>query len=786
MFYPIIKFLASLLVRKRHVPTLPLEELDISKDKPIVYALNSLDSVDLATLEHACLRSGMPAPTANLELNGKSIPCHFCIQPSADSLQLFNQLLKAHEQDPELDVQVLPVKIFWDRYPGKEGKFRKKSQYPSLLVQCWKLFVKSRECLVRFNRPISMQYMAKHHGTDAKIAQKLVRVARIHFSRQKQAATGPQLPDRDHMFEHLLASPALKKALQDEAKSKKCSEQQAKESALNYLHEIATDFSYRHLRIADRLLTWIWNRIYKGIEVNNSEAIRRLAEEGHEIVYAPCHRSHMDYLLLSYVLYHQGMVPPHIAAGVNLDFWPAGPIFRKTGAFFIRRSFRGNKLYSTVFREYLATLFSKGYAVEYFVEGGRTRTGRLLSPKTGMLSMTVQAMLRGLDRPVTIVPVYFGYENVMEVATYYKELKGAKKEKESFWQVLGIFKKLKNFGHGYVNFGEPIQVNQYLDSQVPEWHKDIDPIEVQKPAWMTPVVNNLAGELMTRINSATASNALALSSSILLATDNHALSRESLESHLDFILNMLKQAPYGPLTSEPESNAKQLLSNALELKKFEVTKDALGEVISLDEQQGILLSFYRNNIQHLFALPSVIASVILANNAISREQVIQQVEQVYPLLKAELFLHFNKEELEPYLNQLIDFFISSGAINEQDAMLSADETHLARLEILSKIMQDTIERYACVLSILRRQGNISRKDLEQESKTLAKRLNSINGRNSPELMDKNVFGNLINELKKQNYLIDEHCSEKMQQLQTMLLKLLNRKIQETIQEATRR
>ena len=109
--------------------------------------------------------------------------------------------------------------------------------------------------------------------------------------------------------------------------------------------------------------------------------MRQLAQEGHEIVYVPCHRSHMDYLLLSYVIYHQGMVPPHIAAGINLNFWPAGPIFRHGGAFFIRRTFKGNPLYSTVFREYLNLLFAKGYSVEFFTEGGRSRTGRLLPPR---------------------------------------------------------------------------------------------------------------------------------------------------------------------------------------------------------------------------------------------------------------------------------------------------------------------------------------------------------------------------------------------------------------------
>ena len=196
------------------------------------------------------------------------------------------------------------------------------------------------------------------------------------------------------------------------------------------MEEIAADFSYETVRLSDRVLSWTWNRLYQGINVTNAERVRQLAQDGHEIVYVPCHRSHMDYLLLSYVLYHQGLVPPHIAAGINLNFWPAGPIFRRLGAFFIRRTFKGNKLYSTVFREYLGELFTRGYSVEYFVEGGRSRTGRLLEPKTGTLSMTIQAMLRGGTRPITLVPIYIGYEHVMEVGTYAK-LRGATKEKRA-------------------------------------------------------------------------------------------------------------------------------------------------------------------------------------------------------------------------------------------------------------------------------------------------------------------------------------------------------------------
>lgn len=226
-------------------------------------------------------------------------------------------------------------------------------------------------------------------------------------------------------------------------------------------------------------------------------------------------------------------MPPHIAAGINLNFWPAGPIFRRLGAFFIRRTFKGNKLYSTVFREYLGELFSRGYSVEYFVEGGRSRTGRLLDPKTGTLSMTIQAMLRGGTRPITLIPIYIGYEHVMEVGTYAKELRGATKEKESLPQMLRGLSKLRNLGQGYVNFGEPMPLMTYLNQHVPDWRESIDPIEAVRPAWLTPTVNNIAADLMVRINNAGAANAMNLCCTALLASRQRSLTREQLTEQLN-------------------------------------------------------------------------------------------------------------------------------------------------------------------------------------------------------------------------------------------------------------
>lgn len=440
----------NVMVKGNPVPTAPISDLNIDVEKPIVYALPFESNVDLLSLRKQALKFGLPDPLEPLKIGDQSFRRYVFISTNradrdkntSDSLgsqALFTQLLKLHREDQELDVQLLPITVMWGRKPGKEG-----ADKPYLEnLSSWKKFIavltSGRDCMIRFSPLVSLRYMAESHGTDESIAQKLARVARIHFSRQKLAASGPSLPSRELLFKRLIKSEAINQAIADEAKSKNISIEKAEQEALKIMDEIAAKFSYSLIKQGNFVLTWLWNRLYQGINVSNAATVRRLAQDGHEIVYVPCHRSHMDYLLLSYVLYHEGMVPPHIAAGVNLNFFPAGPIFRRGGAFFIRRSFKGNKLYSTIFREYLAELFVKGYSVEYFSEGGRSRTGRLLQAKTGMLAMTVQAMLRGLNRPVTLVPVYIGYEHVMEVSTYAKELRGKRKEKENAGRYCALF-----------------------------------------------------------------------------------------------------------------------------------------------------------------------------------------------------------------------------------------------------------------------------------------------------------------------------------------------------------
>ena len=792
----LLKLPLSVMVKGTTIPSNPIDDLNIDLAKPIVYALPFRSNVDLLTLQKQALSLGLPDPLSPLEINGKKLTRYVFIasRPTvmsndndvpSESVSLFTELLELHKLDSELDVQMIPATVLWGRKPGKEENHKPYLQPMNGPQKAKAVMAAGRDCLVRFSPVVSLRYMADSHGTDSAIAHKLARVARIHFSRQKLAASGPNLPQRQVLFARLMKSPAIEKAIEDEAQSKNISIEKARKEAHDIMDEIAADFSYGLVKNGDRILGWLWTKLYQGLHINNASTVRRLAQDGHEIVYVPCHRSHMDYLLLSYVLYHEGMVPPHIAAGINLNFFPAGPIFRRGGAFFIRRSFKGNKLYSTIFREYLSELFAKGYSVEYFSEGGRSRTGRLLQAKTGMLAMTIQAMLRGLNRPVTLVPVYIGYEHVMEVGTYAKELRGSRKEKENAGLVLRTLRKLRNFGLGYVNFGEPIQLNQYLNEHAPEWTKDIDRMGGSKPQWMNPVVNGLANKMMTHINDAAATNALTLCATALLASRQRALSRDSLINQIECYLKLLKNNPYSNTSTVPTETAEELVDHAISLDKFVIETDTMGDIISLDRSQSILMTYYRNNIIHLFALPSLIAQMIIRQRNVTVEKIQANVAQIYPFLKKELFLSYKEEELNELVVKILNEFIEQKMICQDGDKLEINQSNNQSLVLLGRTITETLQRYSIAMNLLVADQELGKSDLEQKSQDIAQRLGRLHGINAPEFFDKGVFTAMFNTLKEQQYLdSDGNCDlEKTQQFAKLLFALLYPEVKLTIEES---
>ena len=795
VYFFIIQILVKLFVKSKPIPTDPITELNLDSSKPILYVLPYNSQIDLMVVRSLCLKYHLPDPLTGIEINGKIVPSYIYIdkgpgifasyRQQTKAIEILRDYISAHQQNHDLDVQMLPVSVMFGRRPDKEGKKMPSLQVVGATYKLYKIIVSGRDCYTHFSRTVSFKTLQLDNNQDiSTLARKLSRVARIHFAKQRTASVGPKLPVRQEMLNKLLHNPNISEAIQEEAKSKNINLDKAKKNALSILNEIAANFSYRMLRVTDFILTWAWHRLYQGLKVTNADPIRELAQNGHEIVYAPCHRSHMDYLLLSYVLYRQGLVPPHIAAGINLNFWPAGPIFRRLGAFFIRRSFRGNKLYTAVFREYLAELFIRGYSVEYFIEGGRSRTGRLLDPKTGMLTITVQTLLRGDSRPITIVPVYIGYEHVLEVATYANELRGAKKEKESLWRTIKAFFKLKKLGFGYVNFGQPIPLNQFLNQHIPNWRDEIEPTGSQRPHWLTPTTNLLAKEIMERINSSAAINAMNLCSSILLAADQCALTKVRLIEHIGYLIKLLQKVPYSDLVTIPDQTPEELFEHAKQMGKFIITTDEVGEMVGLTPEQAVLMTYYRNNIQHLLIIPAIVARILLKHNRISSLEVIEQVKLLFPLIKSELFLYHNDEQLTEYVNNIIATYAELNLINYSPDKLTLNYLKISGLQLFASSSKDILQRYMIAFSLLQKDPSISRATLEKEGRLIAERLSVLHGINAPEFFDKGVFSILVASLREQGYLDDKDEANlpKIETMNKILKPLITARVMQTIDE----
>ena len=781
---------------------LSVDGLDSSK--PVSYVLVADSFTDKLALEQACRAQNLPSPFSKLQVGDKSFKRSFGVKPfksifkkeeshNHKTIAWGQQLLKQVEASGQ-DVQFVPVMICWGRAPGVEKQnkdgapkigFWDLIAAPFQTTPLRKFFIvlfSGRHNLVRISKPVSLKHIVDSSGSSTDAAHKLIRVARIHFERQRLVATGPKIMARQAFFNSMLASPALKKALQEEMKSKKVSLEQAKKNANKLLDEIAGDYNETYIRFGSRILTWVWNKIYNGIRVHNADKLRDLAQKGHEIVYVPCHRSHMDYLLLTYVIYHEGLVPPRIAAGINLNFWPAGPIFRKAGAFFLRRSFKGNKLYSAVFREYLSQLFIKGYPVKYYTEGGRSRTGRLLQPKTGMLAMTIQAMLRGVDRPITLVPVYIGYEHVMEVNTYLKELKGKNKESESIFAIFKALKNLKNYGHGDVNFGEPISLNEILNEQAPDWRELINPEDVVKPQWLTPVVNHTANQVMKTINDAAVLNTVNLCALTLLTSENHALLRDEMQQLIEFYVALQKDVPYSDNIKTPSEAGSEIIDEAVLLEKVESENDEYGTIIKLDDKNAILMSYYRNNVVHLFAIPSLVAGVLVNLKKCSKKELVQIVQSIAPLLSNEMFLTIT--DLDQYISDVLNWLDEQGLVKVNKLnvqIVDRNDDGFAKMSLLAKIMKDSLQRYALGFNRIQQVNGIQRGELERDCQKLAKRLLTLHDIKAPEYFDKKIISGFVSSIREHDYVeIDTaglmHLSETGQQAAENINTLLNSEI----------
>ena len=745
--------------------------------RPVVYVLEDYGLSNALILDKACREAGLPSPLvplsgdplqrkrAYLALSRRSssnslIPEQRGGKTHSDSLA---KLLQAHRVRPGLDVYLVPVSIFVGRAPDKQSGW-----FAVLFSENWALvgrfrrllavLLNGRTTIVRFAPPISIRQTVAEGLPPERTLRKLQRVLRSHFRRIREAVIGPDLSTRRTLVDQVLAAEPVREAIAVQAKRDNSKPVDAWRKAHAFAWEIAADYASPVVRSASFLLSHVWNRIYAGVLVHHLDKFKEAAP-GHEIVYVPSHRSHMDYLLLSYLMYERGIVPPHIVAGINLNLPVVGTLLRKGGAFFIRRSIRGNALYSAVLSEYVAQLIAGGYSIEYFVEGGRSRTGRLLQPKGGMIVMTLRAFLRNPRKPVLFQPVYIGYEKLMEGNSYLDELSGRPKEKESIWTLLwGIPKVLKqNYGQVVVNFGEPIALNDVLARLAPEWDGAVVS-EDEKPAWLSRTVDHLAQQIQVHVNGAADVNPINLLALALLSTPKHAMGEADLIAQIALSKTLLADMPYSDRVTVTPHSPERIIAHAEEIAVLTRTPHPLGDVLGVSGDTAVLLSYFRNNVLHLFTASSWVACCFQHNRRMSRATLLRLGRSVYPFLQAELFLPWSENEFAERIERTIEVFVREDLLqhvnNDEDDGLLARNTgqsdEVFRLRAIGHSLQQAFERYYITISVLAKNGpgTLGAAELESLCQQAAQRLSLLYAPAAPEFFDKALFRGFIQKLRE--------------------------------------
>ena len=421
-------------------------------------------------------------------------------------------------------------------------------EWPGKIRTVAQFLMNYRHVTLRAGEPVDLREFLREEtdADDAVLVRRLTYTLLRRLERERRAVVGPTKKAPDRLRDQVVRSPRLQKVIREMAGEGEAERRVLGLRALDMLRELETEIDPNALRALDTAFDATVARMYSGFEVDEAgiERVRAAAKDG-TLVLLPSHKSHVDYIMLTRIFMHANMPVPLVAAGDNLSFFPLGPILRRGGAFFIRRSFRGDRLYGAVVDAYMRRLILDGWPLEFFLEGGRSRTGKLLPPKLGLLSIVVDAVLGaaadGPQRKVYFCPISIGYERVVEEREYVRELTGGEKKKED---VRGLFAAaetaLGRYGRLNVQFGELVTIDGILaelGSAAREGREGH--LSALTPARRRALVTRLAYRVMNEINRVTAVTPSALVAAALLTHGRRGITHDGLVKRCEEIANFL-------------------------------------------------------------------------------------------------------------------------------------------------------------------------------------------------------------------------------------------------------
>jgi len=478
----------------------------------------------------------------------------------------------------------------------------------------------------------------------------------IELERAERKLRGSRYKVPKFPRESLIESPSFTAGVAQLAQEAETSYESMAGRTRRYVKEIAATHSPFVIDLVTGAIRWLVQRAYTELDYDEEElaALYELSQS-HPLVFLPSHKSNFDHLVLQYVLYQNGLPPNHTAGGINMNFFPIGPVLRRSGVFFIRREFKENEPYKFVLRRYIDYLLEKRFPMEWYIEGGRSRSGKLRPPRLGMLAYVVDAYLRGAAEDVVLIPVSIAYDQIQDIGSYATEQAGGAKERESFkWLVSSVRGVRQRYGAVHLRFGAPISLKAFiaLQDDVPD-----DPDDTRNPA-----VPKLAFEVAVRLNEATPITPISLAALALLNTDGRAITvaetATDLAPYLDFVAR--RDLPTSEkLHHDHHDQMAAALEEMVSAGVVERSDSTDAATYQIRENQHLAAAYYRNTIIHFFVNRAIteMALIHIAEHGFEgrlRRAVLNETLRIRDLLKFDFFFSASDEFEQEIRNELSD------------------------------------------------------------------------------------------------------------------------------------
>ncbi|MEM8498990.1 MAG: glycerol-3-phosphate 1-O-acyltransferase [Pseudomonadota bacterium] len=497
-----------------------------------------------------------------------------------------------------------------------------------------------------------------------------------------------------HVAEVLRNSPAFLSDVEALAQQSGKSRQDLLAEADGYMKEMITQPRTFWLDIYAKFNNFLLGLGYEDKVVYDAESIEKMRSmvRDHPALLLWTHKTYLDGAVVPKVMYDNDFPTPHMFGGANLSFAGLGALLRRSGAIFIRRSFQDNELYKLTLRHYIGLLMDKRFPMNWSFEGTRSRLGKLMPPRYGLLKYVLEACHASDARNIHIIPVSISYDLIRDVEEYATEQMGRQKTAESLSWFIGYIRSLaKPMGKVYMDIGEPVVLERAPDPD--------DRLALSKIAFQVAV----------QANNVTPLTFPSLVTTSLLAKAPRAQTERQVIQDLQELLHYASLRGLR-ISEDFDLDYADHMDGLLGIMIDEgiVTRYDQGPdiVYGIAPDQHAVASYYRNTVIHFFVNKALIELALLRASDAGENDATDifwhEIDNLRDLFKFEFFYAPSEEFRQEIVNELNlcdpDWNVKLGQGSEHILQMLNTMTPL----LAHATLQSYVEAYSVVADMLTR------------------------------------------------------------------------------------